>query len=244
MSDRVIEGKDLAKVTADAVTHFLGFKENGVPVQVEANSMLDNVFIAYHRKSDGLPAMVRPCKWNSLQNNGEIADGVAIVSGGRILIVAPTEADQDGLLWSSGLMQGSTTALPTVKAAVRDMDGENNTAVIISKSTQEAITNTEIYAPGFCNLYSRVNSSGHGLTTGKWWLPSLGEMMNIYSCLDAVNGCLSLISGATKISEATYWTSSENGKTYAWYFNFGYAITTGRSKTNKLRVRPVSTFGE
>ena len=40
MSDRVIESNGLAKVTADAVTHFLGFSAAGTPVLVDANSML------------------------------------------------------------------------------------------------------------------------------------------------------------------------------------------------------------
>ena len=57
------------------------------------------VFIMFHRKSDNIPLMVDPDKWPNYQSGGEIADGVAVVEGGKILIVAPTEPDS--LLWSS-----------------------------------------------------------------------------------------------------------------------------------------------
>lgn len=58
----------------------------------DLNQMYDGVFIMYHRKSDDYPLMVKPHKWPSLQSSGEIADGVVVVEGGKILVVAPTEA--------------------------------------------------------------------------------------------------------------------------------------------------------
>lgn len=47
------------------------------------NGLYDGIFIMYHRKSDDYPLMVKPHKWTSLQNSGEIADGVVVVEGGK-----------------------------------------------------------------------------------------------------------------------------------------------------------------
>ena len=72
------------------------------------NAMNDGVFIMFHRKSDDYPLAVKPDKWASYQNSGEIAEGVMVVEGGKILVVAPTEAT---LYWSSAAVSagGKTT---------------------------------------------------------------------------------------------------------------------------------------
>ena len=62
------------------------------------NRATDGVFIMFHRNSDDYPLAVKPDKWASYQNRGEIAEGVMVVDGGKILVVAPTEA---ALYWSS-----------------------------------------------------------------------------------------------------------------------------------------------
>ncbi len=134
----------------------------------------DGVFIMYHRKSDNSSLIVKPHKWTSLQNSGEIADGVAIVEGGKILVVAPTQATTK-LTWSSGEVSGGGTTTWDRVTALNDWNGKTNTQKQIAASKEGAVTNTTSYAPGFCNLYSRSNANGKGLTAGKWWLPSLGE---------------------------------------------------------------------
>jgi len=126
---------------------------------------------------------------------------------------------------------------------MNDWNGKANTASIISKSTSAAVTNTSAYAPGFCNLYSRVNANGRGLTAGKWWLPSVGEMMMIYANMTKINYCISLITGATQLLENWYWTSTESGATCEWYLYLSCGYFAWYPKTStKGRVRPVSTF--
>ena len=196
--------------------------KNALLSNMSLNSLYDGVFIMYHRKSDDYPLIVKPHKWTSLQNNGEIADGVAIVEGGKILVVAPTQATTK-LTWSSGDVSGGQ----------------------IAASKEGAVTNTASYAPGFCNLYSRSNANGKGLTAGKWWLPSLGEMMMIYANMTKVNYALSLISGATQLVEDAYWTSTEASATNAWHLNLnsGGAYGSGGTKASDQRyVRAVSAF--
>jgi len=217
---------------------------NGNMSKIDSSVMLDGVFIMYHRKSDNFPLMVKPHKWTSLQNAGEIADGVVVVEGGKVLVVAPTEADIADLLWSSAAVSGGATTTSDRVTAMNDWNGKANTASIISKSTSAAVTNTAAYAPGFCNLYSRANANGIGLTAGKWWLPSVGEMMMIYANMTKINYCLSLINGATQLAEMWYWTSTEISAADAWglTLNDGGLTNWTAKASEEGRVRPVSAF--
>ena len=207
------------------------------------NAMYDGVFIMYHRKSDDFPLMVKPHKWTSIQSSGEIADGVVVVEGGKCLVVAPTESASK-LTWSSAAISGGGTTTSDRVTAINDWNGKTNTAQQIAHSTSSAVTNTASYAPGFCNLYSRANANGKGLTAGKWWLPSLGEMMMIYANMTKINYALSLINGATQLVEDAYWTSTENSATYAWglYLGDGRAYSYYTKASYSYRVRAVSAF--
>jgi phage baseplate assembly protein gpV len=206
------------------------------------NAMYDGVFIMYHRKSDDYPLMVKPHKWTSIQSSGEIADGVVVVEGGKCLVVAPTESASK-LTWSSAAISGGGTTTSDRVTAINDWNGKTNTAQQIAHSTSSAVTNTASYAPGFCNLYSRANANGKGLTAGKWWLPSLGEMMMIYANMTKINYALSLINGATQLVEDAYWTSTELSAAYAWLLGLSTGRADGTTKASgTLRVRAVSAF--
>lgn len=207
------------------------------------NGLYDGIFIMYHRKSDDYPLMVKPHKWTSLQNSGEIADGVVVVEGGKILVVAPTESTSK-LTWSSAAISGGGTTTTDRVTAMNDWNGKASTAKIIAASNANAVTNTAQYAPGYCNLYSRANANGKGLTAGKWWLPSLGEMFMIYANMTKINYALSLISGATQLVEDWYWTSTEYSATYAWflYLSGGETSYWGTKASHTFRVRAVSAF--
>ena len=226
-----ISKADLAQVAAGLM-----------PENALLSKLDDGVFIMYHRKSDDYPLIVKPHKWTSLQNSGEIADGVAIVEGGKILVVAPTQATTK-LTWSSGEVSGGGTTTWDRVTALNDWNGKTNTQKQIAASKEGAVTNTASYAPGFCNLYSRSNANGKGLTAGKWWLPSLGEMMMIYANMTKVNYALSLISGATQLVEDAYWTSTEASATHAWSLNLSSGSANSSPKASGQRyVRAVSAF--
>lgn len=191
----------------------------------------------FHRKSDDYPLCVKPDKWQSYQNSGEIADGVLVSEGGRNIVVAPTDAN---LYWSSAAVSGGGTTTSDRLTALDDFNGKNNTAAQITHTECQG----DNYAPGFCSLYSRTNANGKGLTAGKWWLPSLGELMLIYSNMRKINHCLSLIAGATQLPEYAHWLSTESSSTLAWGLNFS---TGGLNRWNtkvssRYRVRPVSAF--
>lgn len=207
------------------------------------NGLYDGIFIMYHRKSDDYPLMAKPHKWTSLQNSGEIAGGVVVVEGGKILVVAPTESTSK-LTWSSANISGGGTTTTDRVTAMNDWNGKANTAATIKASKADAITNTAQYAPGYCNLYSRANANGNGLTAGKWWLPSLGEMLMIYANMTKINYALSLITGAAQLVEDWYWTSTEGSAVNAWRLNLddGYTSYWTTKASSARRVRAVSAF--
>lgn len=206
---------------------------------INLNRINDGVFIMFHLNSDDYPRMVKPDKWTSYQNSGEIAEGVVIVEGGKILVVAPTEAPSTGLLWSSAAINAGGKTTTDRLVAFDDWSGKANAAAQITHDE----CNDPAYAPGFCAAYSRVNANGKGLTAGKWWLPSEGELMMIYANMRKINYALSFINGATPLVETWYWSSTEFSATYAWYLylNSGYARSNTKA-TGKLRVRAVSAF--
>ena len=203
---------------------------------LDLDSINDGVFIMFHRNSDNYPLMVKPHKWTSYQNSGEIAEGVVVVEGGKILVVAPTEAT---LYWSSAAVSGGGKTTTDRLTALDDWTGKASTAAQITHSE----CNSESYAPGYCAAYERVNANGKGLTAGRWWLPSLGELMMIYANMRKINYALSLINGATPLAETWYWSSTEYSATYAWDLNLYSGNANDLTKaTNQLRVRAVSAF--
>lgn len=227
---------------------------------VKANSlqMYDGIFVMYHRNSDDFPLAARVSDWPSLQSNGQIADGVLFIEGGKHVVIAPTEASTV-LPWSSkptkvtgsggnvsskgdGVNISGVTTTEGRLTAIADFNGKTNTDAIIKASSTTNITNTEAYAPGFCNKYSRANANGKGLLAGKWWLPSLGELVMIWANFDKINYALSKINGATQLRKAWYWSSTQGSADGAWdlalsdgFVNFDYKFYQGG-------VRPVSTF--
>ena len=204
---------------------------------LDLDSINDGVFIMFHRNSDDYPLMVKPHKWTSYQNSGEIAEGVVVVEGGKILVVAPTEAT---LYWSSAAVSGGGKTTTDRLTALDDWTGKASTAAQITHSE----CNSESYAPGYCAAYERVNANGKGLTAGRWWLPSLGELMMIYANMRKINYALSLINGATPLAETWYWSSTEYSATNAWFLGLsnGTAGTWGTKATYQFRVRAVSAF--
>lgn len=203
---------------------------------IDLDAINDGVFVMYHSKSDDYPAAVKPHKWASLQNNGEIADGVLVVEGGRMLVVAPTEST---LFWSSAAVSAGGKTTTNRLTALDDWEGEDSTATQITHSECSGAS----YAPGFCHAYSRANANGKGLTAGRWWLPSIGQLMMIYANMRKINHALSLINGATQLAETWYWSSTEYSAASAWYLTLGNGpMTYGTKATRQFRVRPVSAF--
>lgn len=223
----------LSNVIPDIETEILG--------DLNLNTVTDNIFIIYHTASYNIPLMCKLHKWTALQNSGEIASGVGVFEGGRHIVVSPTQPS--ALFWSSAAISGGGTTTSNRELVLIDWEGKTNTASQVAASTEAAITNTAEYAPGYCNLYSRPNSNNAGLTAGKWWLPSMGELMMIYANLHKINHALALINGSSPLLEAAYWSSTEISATYAWYLTLDSGTMRANDKAaDRIYVRPVSAF--
>lgn len=219
-------------------------------IRADIGQLHNGVFIMFHLKRNDFPLAARVSSWEDYQNRGEIADGVLVVDDGRFLVIAPTEGTSKK--WSSKPVSSSDTSgsvqisgVTTTDdriTALNDFAGRANTTAIINGSTSSNVTNTEDYAAGFCKKYSRTNANGKGLTAGRWWLPSQGEMAMIWKNFDKINYALSKIRGATQLQADWYWSSTQSSATRAWFLNLDDGNMYGTSKYDAGSVRPVSAF--
>lgn len=243
-----ISKSDLAKAIRNDATG-LGGEQSG------NRALYDGCFIMFHKQSDGWPLAVPYADWTDYQNGGEEADGVLIVEGGRSLVVAPHEKT---CYWSS--KKGTATDAVGYSSASRISllnvwDGKERTTKICTNSSSpfyEESNNASTkntYAPGYCHNYTpHVASNGgakkKGLSAGKYWLPCVAELMMIYTHKYRINAGLALISGANRLSEDWYWSSTEDGVSNAWALLLSNgSLLNGRHKVdNGGKVRPVSVF--
>lgn len=219
-------------------------------IRADIGQLYDGVFIMTHNKSNNYPIAIKVSSWASYQARGEIAEGVLLVESGKYLVVAPTEGTDKK--WSSKPVSSSDTSgsvqisgVTTTNnrmTALNDFAGQANTTAIINGSTSSNVTNTEDYAAGFCNKYARVNANGNGLTAGRWWLPSLAELVMIWANFDKINYALSKISGATQLPSTWYWSSTQVSADRTWILNMNDGSIFDGFKHNRGTVRPVSTY--
>lgn len=183
----------------------------------------DGCFVTYHRKSDNFPLAVPYQSWPALEQAGEVADGVLVLIDGQApIIVAPT---QTNLKWSKNAIAVNADTGGDYTKAYVDYTGKTRTAAIMAKGVELFGENEEEwtqYAPAWCNAYDRSYNKGDeagtmiGIGAGKWWLPSIAELLTIWKHKYAINLCLSVISGASQLSESWYWSSTEYSATCAW----------------------------
>ena len=104
-------------------------------------------------------------------------------------------------------------------------DGLSNSNAIVA---QAGHTNS---AAALC-----LNSSNGG--QNDWYLPSVQELNMLWNNYYTVARSLTQISGATQLSPAYYWSSTEYGSTSAWSFTFAYGSANSDFKglTNSLRA--------
>lgn len=163
------------------------------------------------------------------------AVGVAIVVAGKMVIVAK---DETTAKWADPAASGGS-GNKTTSQALADMNGRQNTATIVDTLGSAAP------AAYYCkNTYypSNVASDNAYFGTGRWWLPSAGELWMIWSHLFEINRLMAAIGGTPLNRSTWYWSSSEYSATYAWYVGFGGGYLGYDFKTNVGRVCPVSSF--
>lgn len=122
--------------------------------------------------------------------------------------------------------------------AIADQDGAGNTAKIISDSHFLGSLNSTNCAAYYCNQY--------GGTPGIWYLPSLGQLQQLYNSLTTTNKVLNALV-KTPISITRYWSSTEVTDWGAWCYDFTYngvvwSPQNQISKGNPLKVRAIRSL--
>jgi hypothetical protein len=85
---------------------------------------------------------------------------------------------------------------------------------------------------GAANLADAYTATVNGVVYGDWFLPSKGELNQMYVNKSAIGG----------FSTDFYWSSSESSDSYAWSQGFYSGLSGGYSKLRTDYVRPVRAF--
>jgi len=145
-------------------------------------------------------------------------------SGIHGFVCAPSPSPRMVWLNGSNLTTGATNTLleTTGVYGISKSGGRKNTEAII------AAQGTGIYAASYC-----YNLTIGGATSGDWYLPSKGELNQLYINKDAIGGF--------EIME--YWSSSENSSNNAWFQSFGNGTQNSYStKNTDMDVRAIRAF--
>ena len=190
-----------------------------------------NVGVAM-RQGDGNPVFRQPDQAASYIST---AVGVWVQEGGKLIIVAKDQAQITK--WATSNVSGGTTTKGR-ESAIADMAGRANTNTIISTLGDNAP------AAKYCHEYfpTNVESADKQFGSGRWWLPSVGELWMIWSHFLEINRIMSVIGGTELNRGQWYWSSTESSATLAWNMCFIDGSFGGNGKTREYSVRPVSTF--
>lgn len=195
---------------------------------------MDGIFICYKKADESYHRLATIFDWPTLQNGGQVADGVLVTQGDKWLIVAPNCSTS--LNWAatqSAVVTGYSTS--NKAEALARWEGKTRTATAVAALGS---TNIEGKALGYVNSYS------HGsIAAGSWWLPSLGELLFIYANKNRINKALALITGANLLPDSAHWSSTERSATNAWILNFGTGLVGYYNKpTISIIARPVAEW--
>lgn len=165
--------------------------------------------------------------------------GVWIIEGGKMLIVAKDQSAS--MAWAESGIGSGGTGYVAERSASADMAGETKTQTLYTNKGDMAIAAK--YALEYAPAGLEENGS-YGV--GKWWLPSVGEMMMIFSHIQEVDYLLALIGGRPISSNGTrvYHTSTEVSSAKCFQFRrtqFG-GYVSAQVKTNIGYVLPVTSI--
>jgi hypothetical protein len=157
--------------------------------------------------------------------------------GGVVFMTPSTAGNTTGLFyeaatstWSSpsgdptSAWCNNTTAVLGVASTVPGtgaMDGANKTTVMLGVCTS-----------GAANLADAYSATVNGVAYGDWFLPSKGELNQMYVNRVVIGG----------FASGVYWSSSEDDANYAWVQGFGHGYQGSGDKSATIYVRPVRAF--
>ncbi len=140
---------------------------------------------------------------------------------------------------SWGGYQVEFTELPYIGVPVTDMNGKENTQLIIDKIIEISPTfNPPVpayfskYAAFWCRDLSTEDFIG-------WYLPSVGEWQEIYAAKSSINSIL--IAANARLANG-YWASNHAGELLSWAFYFENGKSVPTLKYIEKNVRAIRSF--
>ena len=165
----------------------------------------------------------------------EIKDDIIGVVGsiidGKIIVIA---LDETKCEWCQKNEKVDNMPVVSYKEAYKDFNGKKYTGII---KEDEKYQKDNCYFPSFdyCLKYKTK-----GTESGDWYLPSTGELHQMFNInIDVINYSL-LITCTTLINDNTcYWTSAEGGFADAWFWDTHSAdMASWGTKWRYFYVRP------
>ena len=132
----------------------------------------------------------------------------------------------------SGVSSATGSNLLSVSDAINDWDGWKHTHAVFLDSDNR----NKFVAIGLAYTYLKSNS----LPQGRWWLPSLAELLFIYANIEKINFALSLMGQEPLSGEC--WSSTEISPTLAFYVNLDTGTFGVVPKSEKLGIIGVTHF--
>ena len=212
----------------------LGMVKVGNGLSIDSDGVLSLTKSIYNRSCRGVfildtdDNLYTTDQWDTANNSKAV--GVAIISDLYAFVVALEDAISTSVAWAnntSSSVSGCTTA-DAKGIALHDRQGKKNTEAML------AVSSSTSYPAGACNAYTFRNGK-----TG--YLPSLGELMELYSNHTEASAAMIKI-GGTDFTYDCYWSSTQASASNAWRIGWGSGNFYSNAKTTATYVRAICSL--
>ncbi len=207
-----------------------------------ACGLLDLCVAAYHKVTKKLTFFTEQ-EWNDLSSNTRysyLTIGIRIRAYGKQWIVGkedmPNDSGGTDHAWAEqmgwDIDELKNYGNPNDGSIFDDYDGEGNTDKIVAYAKAN---NRRHPAAERVRAYSL---SSDDPAAGKYYLPSIAQMLLMIRYRNEIDKMLQLVSGSA-FSTSWYWSSTEYSSNYVWCVGGGSGgVDGGGGKTNAYKVRP------
>jgi hypothetical protein len=166
----------------------------------------------------------------SWSSSGGVAT-ITVVANGGTLTVNPADYDYNFDRWYRENIEATVPGSKDTATALRSSGGVNNDGI---RNTRLMYASGNSPAANYAIGYS-VSAPDHG--AGKWWIPSLHQLVRLMKVYLKLNE-----NGAGFSTSYAYWSSTQCHATYAWFVGLGGGDVSNRTKTYGDQVRLISAF--
>lgn len=195
-------------------------------------SVWDTVVANIKSRTAGSGGTANQCTWTvTKQTNGEYKGLITAYGVSTITDINPADYDYNFDRWYRENIEapvpgpaGSITALRNASGIPND--GLRNTQILYETGNSDAANYAVAYS---------VSAPNHG--AGKWWIPSINELIRLMRVYPELNKY-----GAGFSTSYAYWSSDQSTAPAAWLVGLGSGRVLSDTKTYGGRVRLVSAF--